>query len=137
MPKVHNSNNLSKDDICKFYEFVCAYEKDYKYSFGNFNIDDPQVKKFCDDNDIAFGKRPKRTYQFVFEAYKPKNKRQNDKAHHLLRHIRNAFCHGLVTKKGKRFSFKDYNKLGNVSMEAEIREDLLWGLLDAIIKTRP
>ena len=58
MPKVHNSNNLSKDDICKFYEFVCAYEK-------------------------------------------------------------------------------DYNKSRKISMEAEIREDLLWGLLEAIINTRP
>lgn len=72
MPKVHNSNNLSKDDICKFYEFVCAYEKDYKYSFGNFNIDDPQVKKFCDDNDIALGKRPKKHINLFLRYISPK-----------------------------------------------------------------
>lgn len=135
MPKTQNSNNLSKEDVCKFYEFVCAFEKTYKHEFGSFDIDNPCVQKFCEDNDIALGKRPKRQFRFVFEAYKPKNKLQNDKAHHLLRHIRNSFCHGLVTKRGRFFTLKDYNKAGNLSMDAQIREDLLWSLLGEIVKT--
>lgn len=136
MPRAKNINNLSKEDICEFYKFVCLYEAQFKHIFGSFSLDDPAVRRFCDDNDIAFGKRPKKQFKFVYEANKPKSAETNDKAHHLLRHIRNSFCHGLVTKKGRLFTLKDFNKAGNVSMEAHIREDLLWSLLDAIIKTR-
>lgn len=138
MPKTQNSNNLSKEDVCKFYEFVCAFEKTYKSKFGSFDIDKPSVQKFCEDNDIALGKRPKRQFRFIFEAYKPKNRPQNDKAHHLLRHIRNSFCHSLVTKRGRVFTLKDYSKTGNISMEAQIREDLLWSLIvEVVITLRP
>lgn len=135
MPKTKNINNLSKDDVCKFYDFVCAFEGKYKTKFGDYNIEAPEVKKFCKENGIVFGKRPKSSFNFVFEANKPKNKNNNDKAHHLLRHIRNSFCHGLVTKKRDRFILEDHNKTGNISMKAQIRGDLLWSLLDKILGT--
>ena len=103
---------------------------------GCYNINDLEVRKLREENGIVLGSRPKRNYRFVFEANKPKNKSDNDKAHHLLRHIRNSFCHGLVTKKGRKFTLKDRNKVGNISMEADIRDDLLWSLLDKIIETQ-
>lgn len=136
MARALNNNNLSKGDIVSFYSFVCLYEQEIKHCFGQFNIDSPAVVTFCQTNDIAFGKRPKRIYRFVFEAYKPKGKPDNDKAHHLLRHIRNSFCHSLISKQGKCFVIKDFNRAGNLSMDAIIREDLLWSLIDLLIKTK-
>ena len=136
MARTKNINNLSQDDICKFYEFVCQYELEVKYHFGDYNFDANVLRQFCINNNIVFGKRKASPYRFVFEANKPKDKQQNDKAHHLLRHIRNAFCHGLVRKEGKLFILTDRNKNGNESMNAKIWVDLFWSLIDILLKTK-
>lgn len=135
MPKAKNINNLSIEDIRFFYDYVCAYESDYKAKFGHYDINAQAVGKLCQENDIVLGKRPRHKCNIVFEASKPRNMDCNDKAHHLLRHIRNSFCHGKVTKKGRTFTLMDYNRLGNESMKAQIREDLLWSLLKTILAT--
>ena len=97
MGKTININNLSKEEINSFYDFVCDYELNIKNKYGNYNLNDTKLIAFCATNHIALkNKRSKLPYLFWFSTHQDKRTKINDKAHHLMRHIRNAFAHGLI-----------------------------------------
>lgn len=105
MGKTININNLSKEEINSFYDFVCDYELNIKNKYGNYNLNDTKLIAFCATNHIALkNKRSKLPYLFWFSTHQDKRTKINDKAHHLMRHIRNAFAHGLIKKEGKNYN---------------------------------
>jgi hypothetical protein len=53
-----------------------------------------------------------------------------------MRHIRNAFAHGLIKKEGKNFTFQDYSTIGTQTMGGHIRCDLFWAMLDLLKHTK-
>lgn len=144
-----NKNKLSKDNVALFYKYLCDYEYEYKNAYGKFNIEDDAFVKYCKDNGIQpKGNKNMRNVKgdihggyFWFTSHQIKTQNnENDKAHHLLRHIRNAFAHGLVTNDKKYFHFKDYHmsrkKTLEPTMGGYIKKDLFWSFLDVLIKTK-
>ena len=53
-----------------------------------------------------------------------------------MRHIRNAFAHGLIKKEGKNFTFQDYSTIGTQTMGGHIRCDLICAMLDILKQTK-
>ena len=47
MGKTININNLSKEEINSFYDFVCDYELNIKNKYGNYNLNDTKLIAFC------------------------------------------------------------------------------------------
>ena len=43
MGKTININNLSKEEINSFYDFVCDYELNIKNKYGNYNLNDTKL----------------------------------------------------------------------------------------------
>lgn len=63
----------------------------------------------------------------------------NDKAHDLLRHIRNSIGHALITKPAANracFNLIDKNKNQSITMRGNIEESLFFALLEQLIKTK-
>ena len=63
----------------------------------------------------------------------------DDKAHDLLRHIRNAIGHALITKTAANrvcFNITDKNKNQSITMRGNIEESLFFALLEQLIKTK-
>ncbi len=84
MGKTININNLSKEEINSFYDFVCDYELNIKNKYGNYNLNDTKLIAFCATNHIALkNKRSKLPYLFWFSTHQDKRTKINDKAHHL------------------------------------------------------
>lgn len=108
-----------------------------KNKYGNYNLNDTKLIAFCATNHIALkNKRSKLPYLFWFSTHQDKRTKINDKAHHLMRHIRNAFAHGLIKKEGKNFTFQDYSTIGTQTMGGHIRCDLFWAMLDLLKHTK-
>lgn len=142
-------NKLSKDNIVLFYKYLCKFEHDYKNSYGKFDFEDKKFVKFCKDSSIqpkgnkamhnAKGDSHGGYLWFTSHQIKTQNN-INDKAHHLLRHIRNAFAHGLITSDKKYFHFKDYHlsRKGTIepTMGGYIKKELFWPFVDELIKTK-
>ncbi|WP_410085088.1 hypothetical protein [Alistipes putredinis] len=85
MGKTININNLSKEEINSFYDFVCDYELNIKNKYGNYNLNDTKLIAFCATNHIALkNKRSKLPYLFWFSTHQDKRTKINDKAHHLI-----------------------------------------------------
>ena len=134
---MRNKNNLSKEDIFNFYNYVCAYEENIKADYGRFHFDDPNFTTFCKQNNINPKKKLKNpSNNFWFKSFPKRG--INDMAHHLLRHIRNAFAHGLITKKKDTFYFKDFStsEKQTQTMGGQMRCDLFWSFLEELIKTK-
>ena len=99
MAKATNVNNLSVNDIGKFYNYLCDFEINHKESYGHFNFYDSQFQEFCKMNNIIpKGKRGKvnknkNNGSIWFKSKQDENK-VNDVGHHLLKHIRNSIAHG-------------------------------------------
>lgn len=143
MAKANNINNLSVNDIEKFYNYLCDFEINHKASYGHFDFYDSQFQNFCDTNKIKQkgrnykGKQDKNNGTLWFTANQDKKSKINDVGHHLLRHIRNSFAHGLVKKKGQFYYFEDFspNKTSQ-TMGGRMRCDLFWPFLEKLISTK-
>lgn len=76
MGKTININNLSKEEINSFYDFVCDYELNIKNKYGNYNLDDTKLIAFCATNHIALkNKRSKLPYLFCSQHIKIKEQK--------------------------------------------------------------
>lgn len=142
MAKANNVNNLSVNDIEKFYNYLCDFEINHKASYGHFDFYDSQFQNFCNKNNInPKGKRDKENKNknngnLWFKSNQDKNK-VNDIGHHLLRHIRNSIAHGLVKKKGQFYHFEDFSpNKASQTMGGRIRCDLFWPFLENLISTK-
>ena len=135
-------NKLSQGNIQQLYRYLFHYTKDYANCYGKFNWTDFTIIDFCQRNKIIHKGRRNKVYTssfFWFEANKPKKAKENDVAHHFLRHIRNAIAHANVRKERRKNNsyiiVDDYDKNGNQSMHGEIKEDLFFQFLEIVIKT--
>ncbi len=138
---------LSDSNKVKFYNFIVDYETSISDNFGHYNIDDPAIVSFCEDNKILLGSdctsNDKRISQYKFyilwDNRKPdkyKNYKGNDTAHNLLRHIRNSMAHGnLSSVNRQKFNLADYNSDHRQTMRGKISCNLFFDLLDIIQKT--
>ncbi len=135
---------LSKrDDIPILYTFLISFEKDIKSKAGAYNIESSTFVKFCKSNGIKckdsiakkeIDKKDKTENYFFFSTNRNIVSKQ-DKAHHLLRHIRNSIAHALVSKKKQYYLLTDYNSNKNLSMNAKIRVDLFESFIAELVKT--
>lgn len=142
MAKANNVNNLSVNDIEKFYNYLCDFEINHKWSAGHFDFYDSQFQNFCNTNNITpkernyKGKKHTNNGSLRFTSKQDKNK-INDVGHNLLKHIRNSIAHGLVKKKGRFYYFEDFstNKTSQ-TMSGRMRCDLFWPFLEKLISTK-
>ena len=131
------ANNLQNKHIVAFYEFLCEYEKNIKNEYGSFDFKNQQFQRFCTTNKIdPKNKKSSLPNKFWFTSRQDPKTKVNDVAHHLLRHIRNAFAHGLVRRKGKYIILEDYNRNGNQSMCGKIHESLIWQFIETLKQTK-
>ncbi len=134
MGKTQNKNNLSKEDVNSFYNYLCLYETEIKQQYGQYNFEHSDFINFCSKNKIERkNRKSKLDNKFYFETFQ--RDKINDKAHHLLRHIRNSVAHGLVQKKGKNFILRDFNRNNKETMYGCIRVDLFWNFIKELIAT--
>lgn len=135
---------LSKgNDIPALYIFLIYFEKEIKSKSGSYNITDPAFISFCNLNNIKCKesiakketvKKDRNENYFFFSTIKNVIS-QNDKAHHLLRHIRNSIAHALIFKSKNYYYFKDFNSNNKLSMIGKIRIDLFNSFVAELVKT--
>lgn len=137
-------SGLTYEDYADFGKFIGIYVSEIEPNSGHYNWDDPHFKHYCTQNGIQQkGTKAKRVQHnhFWFDADKPSNMLPKDVAHNFLRHIRNAFSHGGISvTRGKHnrkyYSIRDRNIRGSQTMSGEIRSDLLWGMIEILIRSR-
>lgn len=137
-------NGLTKDEICRLYQFVCTYEYDIKEYPTHFDITSKDIEKLKKECDLYFdtlakknfSKAYKYSYYILYEQNKRSKASKDDKAHHLMRHIRNSIAHGRIKKNpGDILIIKDCNNTKD-TMEGKISVKLLYRLIDVLIKSR-
>lgn len=131
-------NNTSKFGLSKhidmptLYSYLIIFERELKSKAGNFYIDAQTIILFGKTNNIKvinslskaeFNKKDKYDNYMFFNS-SPNQVSKSDKAHHLLRHIRNSIAHAMIKKEKKYYYLKDYNSNMKLSMTAKIRIDL-------------
>lgn len=134
-----SKSNLTQKEIAQFYDYLCEYEANIKKDYGRFHFDAPNFQQFCKTNNIKpKGKNTKnqKDNSFWFSTHQDKGRKVNDIAHHLLRHIRNSFAHGLIKKAGENFVFEDYNTMTRQTMGGRMKKDLFWSFLKTLILTK-
>lgn len=143
--EIEDSDWMSKQDRNDFAQYCYVYSKHIEPMFGLFDWGNESFVYFCKTNKIqkkgikATGKKEN---HFWFNATKPDGASTNDFAHHFLRHIRNAFAHGLIEisyrgrQRHKYYLLKDFERHGEQSMGGYIRSDLLWEMIWILFKTR-
>ncbi len=131
-----------REDFSRFVKVYCMYIESH---FGEFLWQDEQFAHFCKQNKIqpkGAKSKAKQRNHFWFYASKPNGKPENDFAHHFMRHIRNAFAHGLIDVKyeGRRrqkfYVLKDFEIHGEQSMSGIIRSDFLWKMIWLLWESR-
>ena len=81
MGKTQNKNNLSKEDVNSFYNYLCLYETEIKQQYGQYNFEHSDFINFCSKNKIERkNRKSKLDNKFYFETFQID--KINDKAHH-------------------------------------------------------
>lgn len=139
-----NKGKLKDNDILSLYAYLCEYEDHIKGRKDCFNIYDEAVEQFKKENQIYFGsinnnKDKKKAQKFKnyllwAEGAIGKKGAKVDRAHALLRRIRNAFAHGIITDKNEgSFELSDYDeKKGKVTLQGSISYQLLYQLINVL-----
>lgn len=135
----------------RFYDFIYQFESKISSEFGRYDFCNPNLRQYMDKSGIflaRLGKKNKKESNLykqyiLFDDKKPSAKSvaniENDSAHNLLRHIRNAMAHGNIDKKTKRSKYyiiKDYNKGNGLSMEGLILIDSFQPLINLLIASK-
>ena len=100
-------NKLSNHNKIKLYTYLCQLEVDLKDSFGIFNIKDPRLNKFLEQEKLLLGSMTEKKEQEIgnYKYFLLSNLRKPDKFKDIvgndhvflhLKHIRNAIAHGNV-----------------------------------------
>lgn len=143
--QIEGTDWMTKQDRDDFARYCFVYSKHIEQMFGCFNWDNEDFNHFCHINKIVKKgnkKGEKKENHFWFNASKPEGAEENDFAHHFLRHIRNAFAHGLIEilyrgrHHQKYYLIKDYERYGEQSMNGFIRSDFLWEMIWLLFQTR-
>lgn len=143
--QIDGSDWMTKQDRDDFARYCYVYSKEIEPMFGHFDWDNGAFVHFCNTNKIqrkGNKKGAKKANHFWFNAVKPEMATTNDFAHHFMRHIRNAFAHGLIEvsyqgrQRQKYYILKDFERHGEQSMGGFIRSDLLWEMIWYLYQTR-
>lgn len=127
---------LNKEEKVKLFNYLTHFEKNIKNNRGHYDLSNNQLQTFINENDIAFcsyqakgikAKEHNAYFQYEYQAA--------NKAHDLMRHIRNAIAHGNITKKDGYFWLNDYNQNGTQTLEAKIPTDIFWDFLTELENT--
>ena len=141
-------NKLSNSNKIKLYTYLCQLEVELKGSFGTFNIEDAKLNSFLEEEKLLLGSISEKNeqkignykYFLLSNLRKPdkfKNIAGNDHAFLHLKHIRNAIAHGNVTSINRsNFDIKDYSEQGNLSAKGKLKSELLYRLIEELLKTR-
>lgn len=128
------NTTLTDKEIVFLYNLTFAVEdmKRNKNTKG-FSIKDKQIRKFLKDNNVSLDYKSKvckheGMNKILFSA-------SDSTCFDFLRHIRNAFSHGLLIKEHNYILIKDFyqNKL---TMYGKISRNLLFLLIDIMINTK-
>lgn len=142
---MENNKTLEDKDVIVLYKYLCEYEKFLKNEYGQFNIYDEKIKRFKNDNKLYLGsinrmddkKRAVKSNNYLlWKEGSLKSKNSNvDRAHALLRRIRNAFAHGnLIDNQNGTFHLKDADDNGP-TLDGTISYSLLYQLIEELRKT--
>lgn len=143
--QIEASDWLTKQDRDDFARYCYIYSKHIEPKFGHFDWQNEIFVHFCKTNNIqqkGNRKTGRKENHFWFNAAKPEGHKINDFAHHFLRHIRNAFAHGLIEisyigrHRRKYYQLKDFERHGEQSMNGYIRSDLLWEMIWLLFQTK-
>ena len=141
-------NKLSNPNKIRLYTYLCQLEVDLKGSFGAFNIKDPKLNSFLEQEKLLLGSMSEKNeqkignykYYLLSNLRKPKKIKDtagNDHAFLHLKHIRNAIAHGNVASINRlNFDIKDYSEQGNLSAKGRLKSELLYRLIEELLKTR-
>lgn len=136
----------SKDAVFKMYKYLTTYENTVAAHPGEFDLETGLIIIFCFtrnccnsfDSKSKFVKDLARNNYIVYICGDHKTE-YDDKARDLLRYIRNAIGHALITKTAVNracFNITDKNKNQSITMRGNIEESLFFALLEQLIKTK-
>ena len=109
-------------------------------------MESKELQQFLVKQDITIKPVSKSKYvkdlprkNYIVYIYGDHKTPYDDKAHDLLRHIRNAIGHALITKTAVNracFYLTDKNQKQSTTMRGNIEESLFFALLEQLIKTK-
>ena len=142
---------LTPIDIVRLFQYVCEYETNVKVAPGKFDISCKRINKIKNKFDIYFDtcakrnipKAKKHRFYLLFEQTKNSKASKDDKAHHLMRHIRNSIAHGYISKRSVKknkgieeiIEITDKNHDRN-TMCGEISINAFYQLIQELLKSK-
>jgi len=128
------------------YGFLSTFEHTIAPLPGKFDLESKELQQFLEENEIVIKPVSRSKYvvdlaksNYIVFLYGDHKDEYDDKAHDLLRHIRNSISHANIVKvspKKARFDLTDKNKNKNITLRGNINEDLLFKLLQKLIDTK-
>ncbi|MBD5271195.1 MAG: hypothetical protein HDS40_02925 [Bacteroides sp.] len=146
MIKEENYITPSKETVYKMYTYLKNFERSLANETGAFDFSSAKFQKFLIDKDILLKPVSKARYvqdlprkNYIVYVYGDRKEGAEDKAHDLLRHLRNAIGHALISKIAHNkpiLDITDRNRKGTVTMRGNIDEKLLFEIIEQIIATK-
>lgn len=127
---------INQQEKIRLFDYLTRFEKKIKNNRGHYDLSNNQLQTFINENDIAFcSYQAKGTKTKEHNAYFQYEYQAANKAHDLMRHIRNAIAHGNITKKDGYFWLKDYSNKGTKTLDAKIKTNVFWNFLTELENT--
>lgn len=127
---------INQQEKIRLFDYLTRFEKKIKNNRGHYDLSNNQLQTFINENDIAFcSYQAKGTKIKEHNAYFQYEYQAANKAHDLMRHIRNAIAHGNITKKDGYFWLTDYTTKGTKTLDAKIKTDVFWNFLTELENT--
>ena len=127
---------ISKKEKVQLFDYLNHYENNVKMNHGHYDLNNNQLQAFINANDITFcSHKSIGTNAKKHAAYFRYQYTSTDKAHDLMRHIRNAIAHGNIEKRLGYFLLKDFNSYGTKTLDAKIKTGVFWNFLNELENT--
>lgn len=136
----------SKDSVYLMYKYLSDFENSISKCAGCYNFDSVKLNQFLIDNEIELRPVSKSSRvtdlprnNYIVFLYGDHKIEYDDKAHDLLRHIRNSIGHALIVKISANkaiFDITDRNKNGNITLRGNIQENLFFALIQQLIDSK-
>lgn len=128
------------------YKYLSAFEGSISKYAGHYNFASLKLNQFLVDNDIVLRPVSKSSRvidlprnNYIVFLYGDHKTEYDDKAHDLLRHIRNSIGHALIVKTSTNravFDITDKNKNGNLTLRGNMQENLFFALIQQLQDTK-
>lgn len=142
---MENSKMLKDKDILALYRYLIEYEKCLKEQQGLFDIYNQSIINFRNEHQLFLGSINRKKDKERAEKYKNyilwkegslTKKNSVDRAHALLRRIRNAFAHvNLLDDQSGCFKLKDIEDNQKMTLDSVISYSLLYQFIEELKKT--